>query len=183
MLSSADFRQAAAVQVASAVAGDGIFQAAWQDRCCSTRNGRPIAGIRRGLRRDPDPVLVIGPFAGALLDRWDRRKAAGHRPPGADRGWWCFAAAAEGFGLRQRPAVHRRAARDGRQQGSIGSGLSASLPHVVEQRDLVGGNSIVATLGLPRRRSRSLRVRAAAKCSARQRRIPRWSPRWRSSAR
>ncbi|MTD15305.1 MFS transporter [Nakamurella sp. YIM 132087] len=91
------------------------------------------------------PYSVVGPFAGALLDRWSRRQVlfwASVVRAGVvgvlavllafgSPLWVLFAAALVVTGTGR----------------FVGSGLSASLPHLVAQDSLVGANSLTTTLG------------------------------------
>lgn len=91
------------------------------------------------------PYSVIGPFAGALLDRWDRRRVI----VGANllRGALILicavsvAAGVSGTTLLLLALVVVGVSR------FVLSGLSASLPHVVPVRNLVESNALSTTLG------------------------------------
>lgn len=91
------------------------------------------------------PYSIIGPFAGALLDRWDRRRVL----VGANltRGVLiivsavCVGAGVEGPALAMLALVVVGISR------FVGAGLSAALPHVVPVRNLVEANALAVTLG------------------------------------
>jgi MFS family permease len=91
------------------------------------------------------PYSLIGPFAGALLDRWDRRRVL----VGANllRGALivvsaiCVATGMAGFPILLLALVVIGISR------FVGAGLSASLPHVVPVRNLVEANALSVTLG------------------------------------
>lgn len=91
------------------------------------------------------PYSVIGPFAGALLDRWDRRRVLVFA--NLLRGVLvvvsavCVAAGVGGLTLLMLALVVIGISR------FIGSGLSAALPHVVPVRNLVEANALSVTLG------------------------------------
>lgn len=91
------------------------------------------------------PYSVIGPFAGALLDRWDRRRVL----VAANLlqsvlivvSAVCVAAGVGGLALLMLALVVIGISR------FIGAGLSAALPHVVPVRNLVEANALSVTLG------------------------------------
>lgn len=91
------------------------------------------------------PYSVVGPFAGALLDRWDRRKVLIFAS--LLRSFTILATAvavgtgAAGIGLFSLALASEGISR------FIGSGLSASLPHVVEKESVVAANAFAATWG------------------------------------
>ncbi|MFC9250136.1 MFS transporter [Amycolatopsis thailandensis] len=91
------------------------------------------------------PYSVVGPFAGALLDRWDRRKVLIFAS--LLRSFTILATAvavgtgAAGIGLFSLALASEGVSR------FIGSGLSASLPHVVEEKSVVAANAFAATWG------------------------------------
>ncbi|TVT56767.1 MFS transporter [Amycolatopsis rhizosphaerae] len=91
------------------------------------------------------PYSVIGPFAGALLDRWDRRRVL--VLANLLRGVAVVATAtAVGFGLAG-PVLFVLALLVEGISRFVGSGMSASLPHVVRPETIVAGNALAATLG------------------------------------
>jgi hypothetical protein len=91
------------------------------------------------------PYSVIGPFAGALLDRWDRRRVL----VGANllqsaliiAAAVCVATGVGGLALLMLALVVIGISR------FIGAGLSAALPHVVPVPNLVEANALSVTLG------------------------------------
>jgi MFS family permease len=91
------------------------------------------------------PYSVIGPFAGALLDRWDRRRVlvVANLLRGALIAVSAVSVAAgvAGFPLLLLALVVIGISR------FVGAGLSASLPHVVPVRNLVEANALSVTLG------------------------------------
>ncbi|HJQ45865.1 MAG TPA: MFS transporter [Amycolatopsis sp.] len=91
------------------------------------------------------PYSVIGPFAGALLDRWDRRRVL--VLANLLRGVAVIAAAtAVGFGMAGTELFVLALLVEGISRFS-GSGMSASLPHVVPEGTLVSANAVATTLG------------------------------------
>ncbi|MTD56169.1 MFS transporter [Amycolatopsis sp. RM579] len=91
------------------------------------------------------PYSVIGPFAGALLDRWDRRRVLVFA--NLLRGLTVVAAsAAVGFGVSGVALFVLALAVEGISR-FVGSGMSAALPHVVPRQTLVSANAVAATLG------------------------------------
>ncbi|MFK0243239.1 MFS transporter [Amycolatopsis azurea] len=91
------------------------------------------------------PYSVVGPFAGALLDRWDRRKVLIFAS--LLRSFTILATAvAVGTGTAGIGLFSLALASEGVSR-FIGSGLSASLPHVVEEKSVVAANAFAATWG------------------------------------
>jgi MFS family permease len=91
------------------------------------------------------PYSFIGPFAGALLDRWDRRRVL--VLANLLRGLAILASATSvGLGASGLPLFTVALAAEGIAR-FIGSGLSASLPHVAPTSSLVTANAFVTTIG------------------------------------
>lgn len=91
------------------------------------------------------PYSVIGPFAGALLDRWDRRRVL--VVANLLRGVLiAFAAVCVGTGVGGFPILLLALVVIGISR-FVGAGLSASLPHVVPVPNLVEANALSVTLG------------------------------------
>jgi hypothetical protein len=91
------------------------------------------------------PYSLIGPFAGALLDRWDRRRVL--VLANLLRGLAILASATSvGLGASGLPLFTLALAAEGIAH-FIGSGLSASLPHVAPTSSLVTANAFVTTVG------------------------------------
>ncbi len=126
--------------------GDGAFQGALANAVLFDPSHRSTpADIAAGFAVLLLPYSVIGPFAGALLDRWSRRQViiwanmiraaviailaillAFGIPT-----WMLFTIALVVIGAGR----------------FVGSGLSASLPHVIANDSLVGANSLATTAG------------------------------------
>lgn len=124
--------------------GDGMFQAAISGAILFNpdRHTDPIA-IAAGFAVLLVPYSLVGPFAGAILDRWDRRAVL---IVANTARLALILATAAALILGQSTAIPLVLALI-----SIGisrfmlSGLGASLPHVVEQSWLVGTNAALAT--------------------------------------
>ncbi|GAB0107364.1 MFS transporter [Nocardia sp. JMUB6875] len=125
--------------------GDGMFQAALSGAILFNpeRETDPLA-IAGGFAALLLPYSIIGPYAGALLDRWDRRRvllvANGLRAV-------CILLTAAGLaaGIRATPLLLGALAVVGVSR-FVGAGVSASLPRVLSQRWLVPMNSVLATV-------------------------------------
>ncbi|GAA3023291.1 MFS transporter [Actinokineospora globicatena] len=130
----------------SAQWGDGLFQAGLAGAVLFNpeREADPLA-IAAGFTALLLPYSIIGPFAGALLDRWDRRRVlvAANVLRGAliVTSALSVAVGASGTTLFTLALVVIGVSR------FINSGLSASLPHVVPVRNLVEANALATTLG------------------------------------
>lgn len=125
---------------------DGVFQAAlggavWFN---PERQADPTA-VAAGLAVLLLPYSLLGPFAGALLDRWDRRRvlvAADVLRAGLVAGVaGLLAAGVAGPGLYLGVLAVTGVSR------FVLSGLSAALPHVVERRQVVAANAFATTSG------------------------------------
>ena len=126
--------------------GDGAFQGALAGAILFDPSERSTPGrIATGFAVLLLPYSVVGPFAGALLDRWSRRQVM----------IWANVARAVvtallavllafGTPLWVQFAAALLVTGSGR---FVGSGLSASLPHVVADDSLVGSNSLSSTIG------------------------------------
>ncbi|MGV0799192.1 MFS transporter, partial [Mycolicibacterium elephantis] len=91
------------------------------------------------------PYSVLGPFAGALLDRWDRRMVL----VGANSGRLLMVlvvAALLESGAGDLPILFGALVVNGLTR-FVSSGLSAALPHVVPRDDVVAMNSVAAATG------------------------------------
>ncbi|MFI9008624.1 MFS transporter [Actinosynnema sp. NPDC053489] len=145
LLALADFRRLLASRLA-AQWGDGLFQAGLAGAVLFNpeRHADPLA-VAAGFAVLLLPYSVVGPFAGALLDRWDRRRVL--VVANLTRAVFVLlTAAAVGLGLDGVPLYASALVVTGVSR-FVGSGLSASLPHVVEQDHLVEANAFVTTLG------------------------------------
>ncbi|MFJ7211128.1 MFS transporter [Amycolatopsis sp. NPDC098790] len=145
LLKDPDFRRLLFARFAASW-GDGVFRAGLAGAVLFNpeRAADPLA-IAGGFAALLLPYSVVGPFAGALLDRWDRRRVLIFA--NLLRGLAIVAAAAAvGFGLGGIGLFSLALAAEGISR-FIGSGLSASLPHVVEEESVVTANAFATTLG------------------------------------
>ncbi|GAA4541859.1 MFS transporter [Pseudonocardia xishanensis] len=139
------FRRLLAVRV-PAQWGDGFFQAALGGAVLFNpeRQADPLA-VAAGLAVMLLPYSFIGPFAGALLDRWDRRRVL--LVANLLRGVLILLTAAAVAGGVDGPLLYLGALAVVGVSRFVGAGLSAALPHVVEPRNLVEANVVAATAG------------------------------------
>ncbi|MFI5714859.1 MFS transporter [Nocardia sp. NPDC051750] len=126
--------------------GDGMFQAALSGAILFNpeRETDPLA-VAAGFAVLLLPYSVIGPYAGALLDRWDRRLVLLFA--NIMRGI-LIAAVALGLlaGVGANPLLLLALAVVGISRFTA-AGVSAALPRVLAQRWLVPANSVLATAG------------------------------------
>jgi MFS family permease len=126
--------------------GDGLFQGGLAGALLFNpeRAGRPleIAGAFAVLFL---PYSLLGPFAGALMDRWDRRlvliAANVGRVVSVAVVGICLALGTRDLLVLCGALVVNGLAR------FVSSGLSAALPHVVPREEVVTMNSIAAATG------------------------------------
>ncbi|HUR52183.1 MAG TPA: MFS transporter [Mycobacteriales bacterium] len=146
MLALPDFRRLLRVRLTGQY-GDGLFQgalfgAAFFNPEKATSAGEAAVAFATLLL----PYSLVGPFAGVLLDRWSRQRVL-----------LVTNAARAALLLVLATSLARTGATS---LGTVGlalvvvslnrfvlSGLSASLPHVVDLRSLVTANSFTTTLG------------------------------------
>jgi len=140
-----DFWRLLQVRVASHF-GDGLFQAALAGALLFNpdRAADPLS-IARAFAVLFLPYSLLGPFAGALMDRWDRRLVL----VAANAGRLVMIAAI-GTILAVRagevPLLLGALFANGLAR-FVGSGLSASLPHVVPREQVVTMNSVATATG------------------------------------
>ncbi len=126
--------------------GDGLFQAGLAGAVLfNPERAADPAAIAGGFTVLLLPYSIVGPFAGALLDRWDRRRIL--VLANLLRGVLILLTAlAVATGLSGFPMYAGALVAVGVSR-FVNSGLSASLPHVVAERHLVEANAVAATLG------------------------------------
>jgi MFS family permease len=129
-----------------AAIGDGAFQGAVAGAILFDPTRQTTAAeVAAGFAVLLIPYSLIGPFAGALLDRWSRRHVL----------FWSNLTRAAiaavlailligGSPLWVTFVVALLITGSGR---FVGSGLSAAMPHVVASDSLVGANSLASTIG------------------------------------
>ncbi|WP_330184162.1 MFS transporter [Nocardia sp. NBC_01503] len=125
--------------------GDGMFQAALSGAILFNpeRETDPLA-IAGGFAALLLPYSIIGPYAGALLDRWDRRTVL--LIANMLRGLLIGVTAASLLaGVRETTLLLLALSVVGVSR-FVGAGVSASLPRVLAQQRLVATNSILATV-------------------------------------
>lgn len=145
LLRSGRFRRLVAVRLA-AQWGDGMFQAALGGAVLFNpeRQADPLA-VAAGLAVILLPYSVVGPFAGALLDRWDRRRVL--LVANLVRAVLTLVVALVVYaGVTGVPLYLGALAVAGVSRFVL-AGLSAALPHVVARRHLVEANVVAATAG------------------------------------
>jgi MFS family permease len=126
--------------------GDGMFQAGLGGAILFNpeRAADPRA-IAAGFAVLLVPYSVVGPFAGALLDRWDRRLVL--LWASVLRGVFILCAALLlGLGVSSWPILALALSAVGVSRFVL-AGVSASLPQVVRPNWLVPTNSVLATVG------------------------------------
>ena len=126
--------------------GDGAFQGALANAVLLDPSRRTTAAeIAAGFAVVLLPYSLVGPFAGALLDRWSRRQVL----VWANLLRAVIVAGLSLLLLTRMPlwllfSVALLVMGTGR---FVGSGLSAAMPHVVSADSLVGGNSLSTSVG------------------------------------
>jgi MFS family permease len=126
--------------------GDGLFQTGLASAVLFDPERAPDpTAIAAGFAVLLLPYSLIGPFAGALLDRWDRRRVllVGNLTRGV---MILLTATAVATGLPSFPLYVGALIAVGISR-FVDSGLSAALPHVVPTEYLVEGNAVATTLG------------------------------------
>lgn len=142
---SGGYRRLLAVRFSTQWA-DGMFQAALGGAVLFNpeRQADPLA-VAAGLAVLLLPYSLIGPFAGALLDRWDRRRVLvfAHLL----RSVLVVAVAAVVLAGVGGPALYVGALATAGVSRFVLAGLSVALPHVVPRHHLVEANTLAVTIG------------------------------------
>lgn len=130
----------------SAQWGDGVFQAALGGALLFNpeRQADPLA-VAAGLAVLLLPYSLIGPFVGALLDRWDRRQVLLFA--NLLRAVLVAVVAVVVVAGVTGPALYAAALSVAGVSRFVLAGLSTALPHVVPGRHLVEGNTLAVTAG------------------------------------
>ncbi|MFW0789939.1 MFS transporter [Gordonia sp. CPCC 205333] len=125
---------------------DGVFQAALFTAILFNpeRHTDPLA-VAGGFAVLLLPYSVLGPFAGALLDHWDRRSVLVYANI-IRAALIAVVAVTVATGAPQTVVLIGALVVTGASR-FVNSGLSASLPHVVSKDVLVAMNSLFTTLG------------------------------------
>lgn len=126
--------------------GDGMFQAGLAGAVLfNPQRAADALTIAAGFAVLLLPYSLIAPFAGALLDRWDRRRVL--IVANVLRGI-AIVLCAGGVVLGVAgPVLFSLALLVMAISRFAGSGLSASLPHVVPDRAIVAANALATTVG------------------------------------
>lgn len=126
--------------------GDGLFQAALGGAVLFNpeRQADPLA-VAAGLAVLLLPYSVVGPFVGALLDRWDRRRVL--VVAGLLRAVLVVLVALAVLSGATGPGLYVGALAVTGVGRFVLAGLSVALPHVVDRRNLVEANSLAVTVG------------------------------------
>jgi MFS family permease len=145
MVRTRGYRRLLAVRFATQWS-NGMFQAALGGAVLFNpeRQADPLA-VAAGLAVLLLPYSVIGPFAGALLDRWDRRRVLMFANL-LGAAMTVVVAACVFAGLAGIPLYVGALAAAGTTRFVL-SGMSVSLPHVVPARNLVEANVLAVTAG------------------------------------
>jgi Major Facilitator Superfamily len=126
--------------------GDGVFSAGLGSAVLFNpeRHADPVA-VAVGLTVLLLPYSVLGPFAGALLDRWDRRQVL--VLANLLRGVFVvLTALMVATGVAGLPLYVGALLVTGVSR-FVNAGLSAALPHLVRPEHLVEANALAATIG------------------------------------
>ena len=126
--------------------GDGLFQAGLAGAILFNpeREAEPWA-IAAAFAVLFLPYSLLGPFAGALLDRWDRRLVL----VGANSGRLAVVIGVGtllAFGVGDVPILLSALIANGFTR-FVSSGLSAALPHVVPRAQVIAMNSVATAVG------------------------------------
>lgn len=144
-LARAGFRRLLAARLAGQF-GDGVFQASLAGAVLfNPERQAHAADVAAGFAVLLLPYSLVGPFAGVLLDRWRRRHVLAAGNAARALGVLAFAlgtaAGLRGVGFYAAALVLIGGAR------FLLAALSAALPHVLPEAELVTANAVVTTTG------------------------------------
>jgi MFS family permease len=140
-----DFRRLFGTRLTSQAA-DGLFQVALASYVFFSPERATTASAAAGAFATLLlPYTVVGPFAGVLLDRWRRRQVLVWANV-VRAAMVCGVAALVWAGLTG-PALYGAALATLSVNRFYLAALSAALPHVVAERELIMGNSVSTTSG------------------------------------
>src|SRR3954452_3647055 len=146
MAAVADFRRLLRVRLGGQM-GDGLFQGAlFGAAFFNPEKATSAAAAASAFATVLLPYSVVGPFAGVLIDRWSRQRVL--LVSNGLRAAMCvlFALSLWQTGAISVPSVAVALVVVSLNRFVL-SGLSASLPQVVETRDLVTANALTTTAG------------------------------------
>lgn len=125
---------------------DGMFQAALGGAVLFNpeRQADPVA-VAAGLAVLLLPYSIIGPFAGALLDRWERRRVLA--AASALRVLLTVVVAVTVASGNAGAPLYLGALAVAGLSRFVGAGLSVGLPHLVPRENLVEANTFAVTAG------------------------------------
>jgi hypothetical protein len=140
-----EFRKLYAIRLAGQF-GDGVFQASLAGAVLFNPERAAQAGdVAAGFAVVLLPYSLIGPFVGVLIDRWFRQRIL--FVANLLRALFCLVIAAEvAIGL-EGVAFYATALVSVSFNRFVLSSLSASLPHTVDARTIVGANALSTTSG------------------------------------
>jgi MFS family permease len=146
MAAVVDFRRLVAVRLCGQ-AGDGLFQGAlFGAAFFNPEKATSAAAAASAFATVLLPYSFVGPFAGVLLDRWSRQRVL-MVSNGLRAALSCvFAVSLWQTGAISLPSVGLALLIVSLNRFVL-SGLSASLPQVVQTRDLVTANALTTTAG------------------------------------
>lgn len=146
MAAEPDFRRLLRVRL-SGQCGDGLFQGAlFGAAFFNPEKATSAAAAATAFATVLLPYSLVGPFAGTLIDRWSRQRVL--LVSNALRALVClvFALSLWQVGAISPPSVALALVITSLNRFVL-SGLSASLPLVVESTDLVTANAVTTTAG------------------------------------
>ncbi|MDX6219874.1 MAG: hypothetical protein QOJ48_1555, partial [Frankiales bacterium] len=146
MVAEADFRRLLRVRLGGQ-AGDGLFQGAlFGAAFFNPEKATSAAAAASAFATVLLPYSLVGPFAGVLIDRWSRQRVLM-----VSNGLRAALCAVFALSLWRTGAISVSSVGVALLLVSLNrfvlSALSASLPHVVETRDLVTANALTTTAG------------------------------------